>query len=110
MTTIINCTPHEIVLFRGEEIAARYPSSGIQVRLVEEDHPMEPIDGFPAVLRTYSDVVGLPEPKKGTYYIVSIVVLKAVTEMGRTDCISPDTGKGAVRKDGVILGTRNWVV
>ena len=108
--SIVNCTPHAIVLFSGDEVVNTFEPSGITVRLLESDKPSEDVYGVHCVERTYCSLAGLPDPVDGTFYLVSIVVLGAAKALGRTDCISPDTGAGCVRSpDGKILGTRGFV-
>jgi hypothetical protein len=108
--SIVNCTPHAIVLFNGEEIANTFEPGGLMVRLLESDKQCDDVCGVPCVERTYCALAGLPDPVDGTYYLVSIVVLGAAKALGRTDCVSPDTGAGCVRSpDGKILGTRGFV-
>jgi hypothetical protein len=108
--SIVNCTPHAIVLFNGDIIAYTIEPSGATVRLLESDKTCDDVYGVPCVERTYCALAGLPDPVDGTYYLVSIVVLGAAKALGRTDCISPDTGAGCVRDAaGKILGTRGFV-
>ena len=79
--TFINLTPHAIHLNSGEV----YSASG-QVARVSSEVTMHD-DGF--YRQSFSDVIGLPESKKGTYYIVSAMVLQAANS--RQDLIAPAT-------------------
>ena len=46
----------------------------------------------------FGEIIGLPDPKPGTCYIVSAIVLAAAKEQDRTDCLAPDTAR-AVRNE-----------
>ena len=75
--TIINLTPHSLTIFKNncfERIVI--PSSGI-VRVVEEGAEIGGINGIPLYWKKYTKSEGLPEPKKDTYYFVSLIVAQA---------------------------------
>ena len=100
---IINLTPHEVVLVHnGTERA--FPPSGKVARVVyksSEYHRL--ISGLSLLckLLTPDYVEGLPEPQKGTYYIVSREV---ASKVHRADLIFPED---FIRDDkGRIVGCR----
>lgn len=110
---LINLTPHTIVLFdqNGTEFFNVQPSGTI-ARIDEETQQtgvfcVEQTDGttvsIPAVVKTYSDVQNLPDPTPGVVYIVSLLVAQRCPD--RKDLWVPDTGSGAVRQQGRIVGT-----
>jgi len=90
--TIINCTPHTIVITGGPSI----PASGTLARVTAD---LEEIDKVqvgawfrPVFSQTFGEITGLPEPRTGVYFIVSAIVLQAAKAQGRTDCLAPATG------------------
>ena len=93
-----NYTPHEInVQLTGGDLIG-FPSLGI-ARVTEEQQLLGTHGNFQIRKTTYGSIVGLPEPKCGIKYIVSMVVLNAnaKTENPRTDLVGPDTGKSCIR-------------
>ena len=108
---IINATPHAIVLLDDcDAVIQTFSPSGLLPRIVEEDRPSNPIEGFEAISRIYAGLEGLPGVNSDTIYIVSAMVLAAARTIGRSDCCAPDTGSGAVRDGaGRIIGTRRFV-
>lgn len=103
MTTKIfkNYTPHVIQLNDGRT----FPSMGV----ARVDNSFSEFEDDICTV-SYGDIVGLPEPKEGTYYIVSILVLSAAKVKGRTDCIAPATGHPqCIRKDGFIVSVPGFI-
>lgn len=95
-TTFYNYTPHTITLNSGE----KYFSVGV----ARVSNTFSDVDENGICSVFYGDITGLPEPKDGCTYIVSVLVLAAAKAAGRTDCVAPATGHpDCVRKDGVIL-------
>lgn len=105
---IINCTPHDVSIYNTADC---YMYNGsLYLREGDEEYP-EPLSVYPAAKnparaiyerriaggadgclicrRTPREIIGLPEPKKGTYYIVSKMLAQACPE--RKDLISPGT-------------------
>lgn len=82
MATIINCTPHDIVLNDGTV----YPASGNVARVSTSFSDFDS-DGVCKIV--YGDVTGVPASADDTLYIVSALVLSA---SDRTDLIAPATG------------------
>lgn len=102
---IVNCTPHAIVLNNG----TTYQPSGNIARVSSEHVEQDAIDGIPCYNVVFGMVIGLPEPKKDTLYIVSSIVANATN---RTDVIVPATGhKEAIRNDkGQIVSVPGFIV
>ena len=92
---IVNCTPHPISIMVGEEKTTFQPS-GIIPRVGVGIEVTESIGEFPCIIEVQGEVEGLPEPKEGTFYIVSGMVFSTTNRM---DVIAPDTGKSAIRND-----------
>lgn len=106
---IVNLTPHEIVLYRGDERVA-YPPCGIVCRVGEEREQIGTLDGAPVTRVRYTAINDLPGYDPETTYIVSAVVLAAAKALSYPHkLVAPDTGAGAVRDaGGRIIGTRGW--
>ena len=116
---IINCTPHDVAIY-GPAECYLYKGSPY-LREGDEEHP-EPLSVYPAAKkparaiyelivagradrcliyrRALREIIGLPEPKKGTHYIVGKTLAQACPE--RKDLIFPGT---VVRDaDGHVVG------
>lgn len=108
MLNIINCTPHEVVIYETSDCYMR--DGSLYLRDEEEDFPQpfltlpaskEParvtfkqkvdgmVDGILIYWSSPDEIVNLPEPKPGTYYIVSKMVAQAWP--AREDLIFPGT-------------------
>ena len=105
---VINCTPHDVAIYSSAD-CCMYNGS-LYLREGDEEHP-EPLSVYQAakeparaiyVQRTagladgilvyrwfQEEVVNLPDPKPGTYYIVSKMLAQASPE--REDLIFPGT-------------------
>lgn len=105
---IINCTPHDVAIY-GPDECYMYNVS-LCLREGNEKYP-EPLSVYPAAKesaraiyepivagradrcliyrRAPREIIGLPEPKAGTYYIVSKMVAQACPK--RKDLIFPGT-------------------
>lgn len=107
---VLNLTPHVInVVDDKGHILEAYPPEGVTARVKVEAKEAGEMDGFPAVTNVYGEVEGLPEPKPGRVYLVSLMVLAACT--GRSDVFAPDTGPASVVRDesGQIIGVQRFV-
>ena len=101
MTTFKNYTPHSIVLNDGRI----FPSMGV-ARVSNSFSEFK--NDICSV--SYGDIVGLPESKEDTIYIVSAIVLSAAKAAGRKDCVAPATGHpNCVRKDGFIVSVPGFI-
>ncbi len=97
--TIINMTPHDVVIVNKDgHVLRTYPSAG-QIRLSSKTVIVADIDGIP-LSRTEYGSTELPEYRDGTYYIVSQLVKSAYPD--RKDLLIPAE---LVRDEkGVIIG------
>lgn len=74
---LVNLTPHDVIVFNGAgETLAVWATSGAQARVVEEQAPCEPlvVGGVevPLIELSYTpEIIGLPDPRPGTGWIVS---------------------------------------
>ena len=97
----VNCTPHAIVLNDG----TTFEPSGIVPRVAASFTDFE--DGV--CRQVFGDVEGLPEPKEGTIFIVSALVLAAVGQ-SRPDVVAPATGHPqCIRENGLIQSVPGFV-
>lgn len=88
----VNLTPHEVVLNNGE----KFPPSGIIARVATSYGPFDE-NGVAKV--KFGAPVGLPDPEKGTLFIVSGLVASAMKGK-RSDLVSPATGhRDCIRSD-----------
>jgi len=91
--SLINLTPHAIVLRDVDGMDHVIPSSGITVRITMIPGEGIIVPGVPVAVWSKDasgPVVGLPELKDNTYYIVSALVGMACTD--RLDILVPGTG------------------
>jgi hypothetical protein len=109
---LVNLTPHEIVVYQGDNVVLRIPPSGRVARVVAKEEIVGVVNGVPLVRTVYGEIQGLPDPQPGTIYIVSLLVLQAL-QGRRNDVVAPNTGPtplGAVRDaQGRIIGVRSFV-
>ena len=83
---LVNLCPHNIILNDGRS----FETTGTVAR-VETTHT-SPEGPFNIMQVRYGRITNLPEPQEGTLYIVSLIVLQAAKQQGRTDCVAPATG------------------
>lgn len=100
--TVVNLTPHAIVvrLASGEDVT--FPASGTVARVSSTPGTLGEIGGLPVATPTvFGEVTDLPEPVEGTWLLVSGMVGSALAGKGRTDILVPGTGPndGAVRNE-----------
>ena len=82
---IVNLTAHTLnEMTTGTEIAP----SGIVARVEQNNAKINEYNGIPVYKTQYGELIGLPEPKKDTIYIVSAMALNAVPEW-RHDIYAP---------------------
>lgn len=91
----VNCTPHDVVLRRGD-VDIVFPPCGVRALA---DVAQTDVSGFPlpTVQTVYGDLVGLPDSQVGVIYITSAAAAVKARSLGRTDVVSPDTGPTAIR-------------
>ena len=105
-TEFINLTPHDIKLNDG----TIYPATGKIARVANTFSNF--CNGIAKVF--YGDVENLPEPKRGTMYIVSAMVLSAENakpeSYRRKDLVAPATGHpDCKRENGFIVSVPGFV-
>lgn len=81
----INCTPHAIYLNDGRVFEPSGTVARVQANITEFDS-----DGI--ATQFFGVVENLPEPKEGTMYIVSALVMTQAFAEGRRDVVAPATG------------------
>ena len=102
---IVNLTPHDINLFRGNELVETVKSSGI-ARVNVRSEKVGEIDGFPISKNFYGEITGLPAPQPGVFYVVSALVAQAAVGLKRTDLLVVND---TVRDEkGQIIGCRGF--
>lgn len=96
---IINCTPHDVNIYTPSGCCT-YPAAKDPARAIYVRRTAGAVDGAFIYRRFPEEIVNLPEPKSGTYYIVPKTLAQACPE--REDLIFPGT---VVRDaDGHIVG------
>ena len=100
----VNCTPHPIKLNDGRI----FEPSGTIARVSQS---ISEFDENSIAVQSFGEVTNLPEPKAGTVYIVSAMVLGRAQIAGRTDVVAPATGhKNCVRDDkGYIISVPGFI-
>lgn len=107
---LVNLTPHTLNIHSNGQILEVAPS-GIVARVkadrVKQGYMI--VDDFSIVINStrYSDVIDLPDPVKGTIYVVSALVLQRAKDMvsdrnKREDLFSP--GELVSYAGGVVVG------
>ena len=90
----INLTPHDIHI---NDIVVK--KSGTIARVQTSEESSGNIGNVPVVIRRMGAPQGIPASKPGVIYIVSSMVLSALSGSGRKDVVAPDTGPTAIRND-----------
>jgi hypothetical protein len=105
MSTLVNLTPHEIALVRGETRLVVPPSGTVaRAATIRQQVAVLDVDGVdvPVNRVVFGQVENLPGPTEGVWYIVSSIVAQALPE--RQDLLVPDD---TVRDEsGRIIGAR----
>jgi hypothetical protein len=122
VATFINLTPHDVVILDAElmpegklqayvepepVVKKVFPSAGV----ARVETTFSSFDENGVATQTFGEIVGLPEPRDGVLYIVSLPVLERAHAAGRTDVVAPATapGLGAARQNGQIIGVIGFV-
>ena len=100
----VNCTPHPIRMNDGRVFEPSGSVARVSQSISEFDE-----DGI--ATQSFGEVTGLPEPKEGTVYIVSALVLGRAQAEGRRDIVAPATGhKDCIRDEkGFILSVPGFI-
>lgn len=104
MQAFENYTPHTVTVNRTV-----FPSLG-NARVNETHVILGQHDGIEIYKVYYSEIFGLPAPKAGVLYIVSMVVIGAnlLLPNPRTDLVRPDSGSTATRINGQIVSINGF--
>jgi len=94
MTKIVNLTPHPVnICDENGVVRLVIPSSGLARRASEhEEVGVVEFEGVSIRVNhvVFGEIVGLPEQKEGTLYIVSSLLGWAAARAGRDDVLVPD--------------------
>jgi len=102
----VNLTPHDIVV----EGFGVIPATGTVARVSVSLKDMEPVGGIRRRASVNGEVENLPAPVSGVTYVVSKMVLDALSGTRQGDVVAPDTGSDAVRNaQGHIVAVRGFV-
>ena len=106
---IVNLTPHAITLQVGD-VATTFQTSGTIARVTQVTQPNGlTVANGQVHTSSFGEVLDIPPPQLGTYYIVSGMVLGALNG-SRTDVIAPKTDTTAIRNDkGHIVAVTGWL-
>ena len=119
MSTIINCTPHDIIVQDRTGLMICHPKTNWVARVETTQESAGDINGIPCFKTSYGNVTGFPDNEKfieeiksagnRVFYIVSSLVKSACPN--RDDLIVPDTGKTCIRDDaGKIIAVTQFIV
>ncbi|NNV07148.1 hypothetical protein ETC03_12230 [Geobacillus sp. MMMUD3] len=111
----VNLTPHVLNIVRDDgSIALSVPPSGTVARVTTQQTVVCQLAGVDVVRTVFGDVVGLPDPQDGVVYVVSTLVLQALSASGvdRSDVVAPDTSPASVVRDdtGHVVGVKRFQV
>ena len=107
---LVNLTPHSITIaFAGQKVTIPPSGTVARVEMEQVERGIRVIDGLhvPVHANVPKAVIGLPEPQSGVGYLVSAVVLAAVSE--RDDVFAPDTTNAARNEQGHIVSVPGLV-
>lgn len=113
---IVNLTPHQVAISMPNGTVVQYPPAGVVARVEVKQEKIEfinaagePSHPFPIVSNTFSEeIVNLPPPEEGTWFIVSGLVRTALGDT-REDVLAPDTGATAIRENGQVVAVTRMV-
>jgi hypothetical protein len=106
---ITNLTPHSITVIRDNGTQITYQSGQPVARVSQDTAPVGLLDdGVPAVTTQFGDIVNLPDPVPGFYFLVSGLVAQRAWALGRTDVVCP----GSLFRDqsGNVVGCQHLLV
>jgi len=106
---IINLTPHPIVL-DVDGVRTTFPVSGTVARVAQTTVETGLVIAGASVGTSTFGNVEMPAPEADTYYIVSAMVLTALSG-SRKDVIAPRTDATAIRNEaGHIIAVKGWLM
>ena len=84
METILNLTPHIVVVLGADGTqVAELPPTGRVARVATTVEDAGEIAGIPVVKTRFGEIIDLPEPEDGTFFVVSSLLAGAAKETGR---------------------------
>ena len=92
----VNLCPHAISVMGGDGNVTTFQPSGTVARVSATPETLPEVAGFRLVRNSFGPVTGLPAPLRGVMFIVSGMVLSALSST-RPDVVAPDTGPSQVR-------------
>jgi hypothetical protein len=102
---LINLTPHVITIHAGDKTIVIKPS-GIVARLMVAriSLPTIEVDGItiPIASTVLRDLVDMPPPTEGIWYVASALVAQKCAQLDREDTFSP--GELLRNEEGVVIG------
>lgn len=102
---IINMTPH-VVSIVGYGVITTFPPEGNVARVEVTREDAGEISGIKCIKSVMGEVINLPEPEEGKFFIVSRIVFEALPS--RSDLLVPDQ---LVRDDeGRIIGCEGFCI
>jgi len=107
--SIVNLTPHEIVVHyteEGDHVSLHIPPSGDVARVSITSREVGEFDGIPLSRTETGEVKGVPNPQEGVLYLVSAIVRGLLPE--RKDVASP--GPLVRDENGQPIGCQGLVV
>lgn len=106
---VINLTPHALKIVRDGKAVLEIPSVGVararQADKVVGELQLEEVT-VPVVETQFGETEGLPEPREGVAYVVSIITANAARSQGRTTSDLLITSGLERDAEGVIIGCR----
>jgi hypothetical protein len=102
---LINLTPHVINIHASGQIIVISPSGVIARLMVERiSLPSVEVDGItiPIASTILGDLVDMPPPTEGVWYVASALVAQKCTQLNREDTFSP--GELIRNDNGFVIG------
>ena len=107
---VINLCPHPLSIMDKDGEVRDFPKCEAPARVSQSEEVVGNILGVEITKQKFGKVANLPEPKEGTYLIVSRLVAAAARDEGRdiSDLLIPGPG---IRDDqGNIIGAKGFSV
>ena len=102
MTEFVNLTPHTVNLSSGQTFAP----SGQVARVASTETKVAEVEGVSLLTASFGEVTDLPEPREGTFFVVSGMVRAACPD--RKDLASP--GRPVRNEAGQVVGCEAFLV
>lgn len=107
---VINLCPHPLNIIAEDGSIRDFPKCETPARVSQSEEIVGNIIGVEISKQSFGKVENLPEPKEGTYLIVSRLVVTAAQAEGRdvSDLLIP--GPGVRNEQGQIIGAKGFSV